>query len=202
MSMQLNCKSTVVSCRVFLSSEFLYVAYRKLLGLLSLEVFEVQLDFSHIGIQVARWYNLLGARNEPFLIVCAIEQDWNSCLEGNEVESLLPVGVERTGSLGCDAETEVVSLAGFLSQVVGHAGVLASPYRYSSHLAEDGSQWPEEPFLLHQEVALDSFGMSVELSDEEVPVAGMWSKTDNILLGMGYGNLLGPSQALIEYPFG
>ena len=92
MSMQLNCKSTVVSCRVFLSSEFLYVAYRKLLGLLSLEVFEVQLDFSHVGIQVARWYNLLGARNEPFLIVCAIEQDRNSFFQSGLSERV-PSGV-------------------------------------------------------------------------------------------------------------
>ena len=179
-----------------------YVAYRKLLWLFPLEVLEVQLDFAHVGIQVARRDNLFCASDEALLIVYSVEQNGKSCLERNEVESFLPVGGERTGTLWCDTETEMVALTGFFSQVVGHAGVLASPYRYSSHLAEYGSQWPEEPFFLHQEIALNAFCVSVELSEKKIPVAGVWGKTDDIFLGMGYGYLLGPSQAFIEYPSG
>ena len=75
--------------------------------------------------------------------------------------------------------------------------MLASPHRYASHLSEDRSQRPEEPFLLHQEVALDVLSSGVELSYQEVPVAGVWCKTDDVLLGKVDGYFLLPSHSLV-----
>ena len=62
---------------------------------------------------------------------------------------------------------------------------------------EQDAKGEEEPFLLHQKVALHASGTGIKLSEDEVPVAGVGCQTDDILVGMVLRNLYGPSPALI-----
>ena len=63
---------------------------------------------------------------------------------------------------------------------------------------EDGSKRPEEPFFLHEEMALDTVGATIEKPDDEIPVAGMRSQTDDVFVGMFFGNLGRPSHSFIQ----
>lgn len=166
---------TLFELLIFFLSYLFDISYRKLLRLFAFEVLEVKLDFSHILLHIARRLDDLGTLDEFLLIVQGIEMDRDASLEGYKIKALLPVGVERACALGRNAEPEGIALLRLGSQVVGHAGVLAAPYRYAAHLAEDRPQRPEKPFLLHEEVALHALGMLKELPQEEVPVAGMRS---------------------------
>ena len=75
--------------------------------------------------------------------------------------------------------------------------MLASPYRHTAQLPEDGPQRPEEPLLLHQEVALDALSSGEEQAYDEIPVAGVGSQANDELLGMAYGYILLPSQVFV-----
>jgi hypothetical protein len=63
---------------------------------------------------------------------------------------------------------------------------------------EDRTERPEEPLFLHQEVTLEAFRTAIELSEEEVPVAGMGSQTDNILVGVSLRYLGGPPHTFVK----
>ena len=177
-----------------------YISYCELFRLFALEVFEIELDGFHVFLHVARRDDLLRTSDELSLIVDAVEQDGYSSLEGNEIESLLPVGVERSCAFWSDAEYKVLALGGLLCQVVGHAGVLAAPYGDAAHVAEDRTEGPEEPFLLHQEVALHAFGVGIELPQQKIPVASVWSQADNVFLRVSHCNFFGPPQVFVQYP--
>ena len=128
----------------------------------------------------------------PF-VVAAIQQDGYARLDGYEVESFLPFRVQRPGTLGRDAELEGFSFLGLLGEDVGHAAMLRTPYGNATHSLEDGAKWPEEPFLLHEEIGLYTFRMCVKLSQNEIPVAGMGSKTDDVFIRMNDSDIFLPS---------
>ena len=69
---------------------------------------------------------------------------------------------------------------------------------YATEMAEPYAKRPEEPLLLHEEVSLNALGTRVEKSDNKVPVAGMWSKTEYILFGVVHFYMSGPPHALIQ----
>lgn len=169
----------------------------ELLRFLSLEILEVQLDFAHVLLHISRRDDDLGTLDELFLVIHSVEEDRDASLQGNEVETLLPFRIERTGALWRDAEAEGISLAGSLGKIIGHARMLASPHWHTAQLPEDGTQRPEEPLLLHQEVALDALSSGEEQAYDEIPVAGVGSQANDKLLGMAYGYILLPSQVFV-----
>ena len=182
---------------VFLQFPLVYISDGKLLWFLAFEVLEVEFDVAHLLVYIAVRDYHLGALDETTLVVDAEEEDRDARFLCDEVKTLLPVGVERASAFRSDAESEVLALLRLGSEVVGHAGVLAAPYGNAPHLAEDRSQGPEEPFLLHEEVALHALGVSVELTEEEVPVAGVWCEADDELLRDVDVDLFLPSESLV-----
>ena len=177
----------------FYSKSLVYIPNRKLLRLLALEVLEVKFNLSHVLIHIARRDDGLGALDEFLLIIHAVEEDRDASLLSDEIEPLLPVGIEGTCALGGDAQDEAVSLLRLVGKVVGHARMLASPYGDAAHLAEDRSQGPKEPLLLHQEVALGAFGVRLGLTEYQIPVAGMRCQANDVFLGNIHRYLLAPT---------
>lgn len=93
--------------------------------------------------------------------------------------------MEGLGCLGC------------LSHTIGHAGFLLTDHGDATQSLEQDAEGEEKPLLFHQEIALHASCTGIELSEDEVPVAGMGRQTDNILVGMVLCDLCGPSPALI-----
>ena len=145
---------------------FLDVANGKLLRLFAFEILKVQFDVAHVFVNISRWYYLLGALYKLSLIIYAIEQDGDLCFLSDEIKSLFPIWVKRTGPFGGYAKHKVFSLDSLGSKIVGHACVLATPYWDTAHFPENRSQRPKEPFFLHKEIALESFCMGKKLTEQ------------------------------------
>ena len=152
--------------------------------MLAFEVLEIKFDFSHLAVNVTIGNDGLGALDIALLIVYSIEQDGQLSLLSDVVEALFPLRVERASAFRGDTQVEFIYAFGSLSQIIRHAGVLRAEYGDAAHLTEDRSQGPEEPLLFHQEVASHASCPDVELSYQEVPVAGVWCQTDDILVGV------------------
>ena len=88
----------------------LYLANRKHIRILSLEILEIEFDVAHLTVNIPIGNNGLGATDEPLFVVHAIKQNGNLSFLGDVIESFLPFGVQRTRSLGGDAQHEVLSL--------------------------------------------------------------------------------------------
>ena len=93
---------------------FLHLADGELLGDFSLEVLEVEFDLTHVLLYVARGMDGLGRDDQFLLVVDGVEDDGETGFLGNKVKTFLPVGIERTGALGGDADHKPVGLAGGL----------------------------------------------------------------------------------------
>ena len=54
--------------------------------------------------------------------------------------------------------------------------------------------------IFHHEIDVHALGAHVELADKEIDVAGVWCQADDILVGMGNGDVFRPSHLLVEQP--
>lgn len=177
---------------------FLHLADGELLGDFSLEVLEIEFDLAHVLLYVARGMEGLGRDDQFLLVVDGVEDDGEAGFLGNKVKTLLPVGIERTGALRGDADHKPVGLAGGLGETVGEGGTAVAPNGNAAQMAEEGTQGPEEPLTLHEEVAPDAFGARIEQADDEVPVAGMGGETDDAFRGEIGRDLFSPPHQAIE----
>lgn len=177
----------------------LYVTYGEEFGLLALEILVVGLYQFHISLNIACRHNHVLALYEFALEVESVQQYWDVGLQCYEVETLLPFGIERTGSLRSDTQAEVGSVACSLGKSVGHTCMLATIDGYSAYATEESAQRPEEPLLLHKEVDLQVLGTRVEQTHYEVPVARMRCKTQDIFFGKLHTYLSTPMHALVEH---
>ena len=107
------------------------------MGIFPGEGFEVAFDFPEIVFHVSGGDDLSGAFNPFTLIIQSVEQNGNLGLLSNKIEALFPVGIERTGSLGCHAEMKLGGFAGLVGQEVGHARLSAAPYGNAAEASED-----------------------------------------------------------------
>lgn len=146
------------------------------------------------------WLHLCGATDQFPLEVDGIEQNGYLCVEGNVVEPAFPLRVSLSGALGCDAEAKFVCLLCFGRENFGEAEVLVAIDWYASPPFEDRSEWPEEPLALHQEVGVHTFGTHEELTNDEIPVAGVWGHTEDAFLRLLNGDVFLPSHAAVEQP--
>ena len=89
---------------------------------------------------------------------------------------------------------------GGLCHAVGHARMLLPIDRDTTQFLEENTEWEEEPFLLHEEVALHAASTNIQLSYQEVPVAGVRSQADNKLIGMVLRYFGSPSQMFVQVP--
>ena len=83
---------------------FLHLADGELLGDFSLEILEVEFDLAHVLLYVARGMEGLGRDDQFLLVVDGVEDDGEAGFLGDKVKAFLPVGIERTGALGGDAD--------------------------------------------------------------------------------------------------
>jgi sorbitol-specific phosphotransferase system component IIA len=65
-------------------------------------------------------------------------------------------------------------------------------------MAEQNTQRPEKPFLLHQEIDFPTFCTRIQLAHDEVPVAGVGGKANDVLVGVGHCDMLLPPQVFIQ----
>ena len=80
---------------------------------------------------------------------------------------------------------------------VCHARLLLSEHWDAAQVTKDGAEGPEEPLFLHQEITLDTFSTHIQLSEDEIPVAGMWCQADNVLVGMVFCYFSRPSHSFV-----
>ena len=131
---------------------------------LSLEVFEIEFNISHFFFSISRGDKHFRALNEFFLIIESVEHYWNLGFKGDLVEAVFPVWVCRTRSYWCNTEPEGIPLLCHIGQSVGHTGVLGAPDRNTANVSEPYTQWPFEPFLLHEKVDVQSLSPHIKLS--------------------------------------
>ena len=120
-------------------------------------------------------------------------------IQGNVVEALFPLGGGLARALRGDAQAEGVHFQGLLCGYVRHALLLVAVHGNAAQFAHQYAQGPEEPFLLHQEVARKALGMAIEHAYDEVHVAGMRCQCNDVLLGEGFGDLLPVSHPSEQY---
>lgn len=102
------------ACEHRFVTPILYVSYGEEFGLLTLEILVVGLYQFHVSLNIACRHNHVLALYELAFEVESVEQDWYVGLQCYEVETLLPFGIKRTGSLWSDTQSEVGSVAGSL----------------------------------------------------------------------------------------
>lgn len=162
--------------------------YREVLGMKSLEVFQVELDFTHVLVQIARGDEFLLASNQFLLVIDTDDDNGDTSLEGYVIEAFFPVWIGLAGSLGSDGQVEhFATVAGF-DHLIDQRIAPATMDWHTTHGTEDGSQGPEEPLLLHHELGLAANGGIEEFSDKEVPIAGVRTATNDILGMVGDGD--------------
>ena len=154
----------------------------------SFEMAEVFFYLLHLCLDVAVGDDSLGADNSPLGEVETIEQDGNPGLEGDVVEAFLPLRLGFACSFRGDAEAERVGLPCLFCDDVGGVHLLRAIDGYASEPAHQYAHGPEEPFLLHEEVAVVAFGPAVDVADDEVPVARVRGKGYDTFLGQGFGD--------------
>ena len=136
----------------------------KILRHLALELAEILLDFLHLCVGVARGDDALGADDALLPIVQTEEQDRQLSFQRYVVETALPLGDGFACTFGGDAKTKVLALQRRTGQLVGETHVSFALHGDSTHSPEQGTQWPEEPFLLHHEFTTEALGTAVELT--------------------------------------
>ena len=83
--------------------------------MLAFEVLKIELYAFHFFVNISRRYKALCALDELSLVVDAEEEHGDLRLEGDIIESVLPVGIERACAFRRDAESERFSLLSLLS---------------------------------------------------------------------------------------
>ena len=86
-----------------------------------------------------------------------------------------------------------------LGDDVGRVHLFAAIDGYSAKPPHQDAHGPEEPFLLHQEVAMEVSGTAVEIADDEVPVARVGRKGDDAFVGHRFGDGLLEVEPVEQY---
>lgn len=163
----------------------------------SLEIFEVQFDFTHVLVYVPAGHDVLFGGDTFLFIIDADQYDRNVCTQCNVVESLFPVRVGRAGSFRRNGKMELVACLDLLDDLVYQRGMFVAVYGYSSHPAEQDAERKEEPFLFHHESRLASYGTDEQFADNQIPVGSMRGCTNDAFVEIRDGNFGFPSQYLI-----
>lgn len=164
------------------------VAHREVLGVASLEVLEVELDFAQVFVEVARRHQFLFTGDELLLIVDANDNDGHTGLEGDVIEAFLPVGIGLAGSLGSDGKMKHFAAVAGLYHLVDQGVALTPIDGDATDGTKHGAKGPKEPLFLHHKLGLATNGGIEELAEEEVPIAGVRTAADDILGMVGDGD--------------
>lgn len=134
------------------SAVFFWQSRCEFLRVFALHMDEISFHPHHVGIDVALGYEAVGTSDELLAVVQGVEENRNLSFLRDEIESFLPVGIQRACAFRCDAQPEGRILDCGFSECVGHVGVLGSENRYAADGAEDRTERPSKPFFLHQKV--------------------------------------------------
>lgn len=166
----------------------------------ALHMDEIAFHPHHVGIDIALGNEAVGTSDELLAIVQRVEQDRNPGFLRNEIEPLLPVGIQGTSAFWSDAQSESRILDGCVGECVGHVGVPGSEDGDAADGAEDRTERPLKPFFLHQEVDAYATGEHIEHAHDEIPVAGMRRQTNDAFLGERQLILNGPFHTFDKKP--
>ena len=165
----------------------------------SFESFVVFFYFLHLCFDVAVGDDGFGAYDFPVCEVKSIEQDGYFGFEGDVVEAFLPFRLCFASALWRDAEPELFCLSCLFGDDVCGAHLLGAIDGNASELAHEDAHRPEEPLLLHQEVAMEAGSTAVEVADDEVPVARVGRKGDDAFVGHRFGDGLLEVEPVEQY---
>ena len=179
---------------------FFWQSRCEFLRVFALHMDEIAFHPQHIGIDIALGYETVSAFDELLAIVHRVEQDRNLGFLRNEIESFLPVGIQRACAFRRDAQPKRRALDGCVSKRIGHMGVFGSEDRYASDGAKDRSERPSKPFFLHQEIDAYATGEHIEQTHDEIPITGGRCQTNDTFLGERLLVLDGPFHTLDEKP--
>ena len=143
-----------------------YVSDREILGMLALEVLEIELDFTHVLVDVVRGGEYLAQGDGLCCKVDTGQDDGNVRPLGYVIEAPFPVGIGFAGSFRCDGQMEMLAFLGHADDRIYQRSLLVAIYGDAAHPSEDRAEWPEEPVLLHHETCITTDGSIKELADE------------------------------------
>ena len=159
-------------------------------------------DFAHIGFDVARGVERLGANDALAREIEGVELDGETSLERDEVEAALPLRGQGACAFGRDGQFEMVlGRFGALGQLVGQARLATALHGHTAKAAEEAAHRPEEPFALHQESCAAADAVVVEFGNDEVPVAGVRGYADDTFILVGNGHFNAPAAEGMEEEF-
>ena len=143
-----------------------YVSDREILGMLALEVLEVELDFAHVLVDVVRGGECFAQGDGLCRKIDTGQDDGNVRPLGYVIEAPFPVGIGLAGSFRCDGQMEMLAFLGHTDNRIYQRSLLVAIYGDAAHPSEDGAKWPKEPVLLHHETCITTDGSIKELADE------------------------------------
>ena len=101
----------------------LYIPNREVFRMLALEIFEKELDFTHILFNVVRRGECLAQGDGLCRKIDACQHDGDTCSLGDVIESAFPIRIGSTCSLRCDGQMKLVALLGQLDDIVHQRGL-------------------------------------------------------------------------------
>ena len=162
------------------------------------EILKIIFYFSHVGVDVAAWYETFRALYQFFAVIKPVKEYRQVCFQGYVVKTFLPFGVERTCAFRCYAEAEACLRCRRFGKLVGHSFVFGAVYGYAANFPEHKSERPEEPLFFHQEVDVHPFSPHIQLAYQEVDVACVWSKADYEFVRVFLGHVFHPAHPFIQ----
>lgn len=161
----------------------------EILGNLTFEILQIELDFAEVFLQISGGHEFLFTNDEFLRIVDADYDNGDTGFQGYVIEAFLPVGIGLAGTFGGNGQVENFATVAGIDHLIDQRIAATAIDGHSSHGTEYRSQGPEEPLLLHHELSLATNGGIEQFADEEIPVAGVGTTTDDILGMVGYGDL-------------
>ena len=143
-----------------------YVSNREILGMLALEVLEVELDFAHVLVDVVRGGECFAQGDGLCRKIDTSQDDGNVRPLGYVIEAPFPVGIGLAGSFRCDGQMEMLAFLGHTDDRIYQRSLLVAIDGDAAHPSEDRAEWPKEPVLFNHETCITTDGSIKELADE------------------------------------
>ena len=159
---------------------------------------EILLNLVHLSIDIAVGDNRFRADDALLTVIKTEKEDGKFCFKCDIVKSTFPFSYRFACAFRGDAERKGVTAACGFGQLIGEAGATAAHDGYATEMTEQGAKGPEEPFLLHHELTAETLSMTIELAHEEIPVAGVRGKGDDVFLRALHGDFRTPAHQAIE----
>ena len=160
---------------------------------------EVLLDAHQVGLGIVAELELLVDAHHLLGIVEVGKHQWHLGIAGHKDGSLVPMGIGAAGALGGDTDGQLGRRIEGIHDRLREVAMLATIHGNATQAAQQIAHREEEPGILHQETRLHAHRVYAQLTENEIPVAGVRRNDDNALVGHCEVDLEGPP-CLLQYP--